>query len=187
MRTPRLPDLEYAIDTTWTLRADPAELCAVFRDTASVTRWWRAAFLSAEVLEAGDALGVGRIVAFRSKGWLPYTVVNIARIEALDPARGFTMRTFGDIVGTCDCTIAPAGEGRVRATFRWRLRIEKPMVKLLTPWLRPLFVSNHRWLMRQGLVGLRHEIARRRRGEPDYRPNARPPRPAFPDLAWAAA
>ena len=40
----------------------------------------------------------------------------------------------------------------------------KPVLKLLTPILRPLYAWNHRWAMARGLEGLRRELVRRRGG-----------------------
>ena len=37
------------------------------------------------------------------------------------------------------------------AVLDWRPSVRKPLVRYLTPVLRPLFRSNHAWTMRRGL------------------------------------
>lgn len=50
-----------------------------------------------------------------------------------------------------------------RATLDWRPAVEKPLVKHLTPVLRPLFRANHLWAIRRGQEGILEYM--RRRGE----------------------
>jgi hypothetical protein len=50
----------------------------------------------------------------------------------------------------------------VDITYDWRIRAEKPLLRTLSPVLRPLFDANHRWAMRQGETSLRLELERRR-------------------------
>src|ERR671915_76913 len=46
-------------------------------------------------------------------------------------------------------------EGGTRATLDWRPVVNKPLVRYLTPVLRPLFASNHYWTMRRGQEHIR--------------------------------
>jgi hypothetical protein len=152
---------DYRIATTWLVRARMEELCEVFLDAAGIGRWWRAAFLDVAEVRGGDARGVGRVLRLHTKGWLPYTLVLHAEVLACDLERGFSLRTWGDFVGSCVCR-AEAGDGRVRLDFDWRVRAEKRVLRRWSWLLKPLFTWNHRWVMRQGRRGLGTELARRR-------------------------
>jgi len=49
----------------------------------------------------------------------------------------------------------------VNLTYDWRIRAEKPLLRWLSPLLKPLFAANHRWAMAQGERSLARELARR--------------------------
>jgi hypothetical protein len=46
--------------------------------------------------------------------------------------------------------------------FEWFVRVERPLFRRLSPFLRRAMIYNHRWSMRHGEQGLIQEIARRR-------------------------
>ena len=41
-------------------------------------------------------------------------------------------------------------DGTTTATLDWRPSVNQPLIRHLTPVLRPLFRSNHNWAMRHG-------------------------------------
>jgi hypothetical protein len=45
--------------------------------------------------------------------------------------------------------------------LNWRLREEKPLLRRLSFFVKPLFRWNHRWAMTHGKEGLRQEMTRR--------------------------
>ncbi len=46
--------------------------------------------------------------------------------------------------------------------YDWRVDLQKPLLRALSPLLRPLLAGNHEWSMARGQEGLRAEIERRR-------------------------
>lgn len=65
--------------------------------------------------------------------------------------------------------------------YYWQITATKPLLKLLTPLLRPAFSANHHWAMRMGEQSLRLELQRRRARTAEERaavPAA--PGPVFP-------
>ena len=59
-------------------------------------------------------------------------------------------------------TIQLEPEGKVtRITFDWRISAEKPLLRWLSPLLKPLFRWNHHWAMSTGLPRLRTEATQR--------------------------
>ena len=112
-------------------------------------------------IEPPDARGVGRRVAAVSKGWLPYTLRwEFDVVESRYPY-GFTIVARGDFDGRGVWTFEQAGSV-VDVTYDWQLKAEKPLLRRLSPFLKPLFAANHRWAMAQGELSLRLELARRR-------------------------
>ena len=73
---------------------------------------------------------------------------------------GFSLEAGGDFVGYGVWTLTQDGEQAV-VVYDWRIRAEKPLLKLFTPLLRPLFAWNHRWAMAEGERCLKAESDRR--------------------------
>ena len=61
-----------------------------------------------------------------------------------------------------------------RIIYDWRITAEKPLLRLFSPILKPIFGANHRWAMARGEESLRIELARRH-----GQPHGEPPRATF--------
>lgn len=152
---------DYHFITEWRVEGTTGEVADVLGDPVALSRWWPAVYLSVEEIEPPNASGLGRRVWLLTKGWLPYTLEwDFVVTESRYPF-GFTIEAFGDFVGQGVWTFAQDGP-IVRITYDWRIRAEKPLLKMLSPLLRPIFETNHRWAMAQGETSLRLELARRR-------------------------
>jgi hypothetical protein len=112
---------------------------------------------------AGDERGIGAVVALHTRGWLPYTLRWQFRVTDVRPD-GYALEAWGDFVGHGVWTFEQRGSAErpwVLLTYDWQIRADKPLLRRLSPLLRPLFAWNHRWAMRQGERSLRRELARR--------------------------
>jgi hypothetical protein len=140
----------------------------------ALARWWPSVYLDVVELRPPDASGVGRRVSVHTKGWLPYTLRwEFEVVESRYP-HGFALVANGDFEGRGVWTIEQDG-AFVDATYDWRIRAEKPLLRSLSSVLRPLFEANHRWAMRQGEESLELELARRRARSNDERLAVPPP------------
>lgn len=160
-----------------------AEVLGVLADVRALPRWWPAVYLDAAVLDGGAADGTGTTAAFRTTGWLPYTLCWTMTVTEPVTAAGYTVRAAGDLAGTGRWTFAQDGPEAV-VTYLWRVRAEKPLLCRLSWLFKPAFAANHRWAMARGQESLALELRRRR--APDAAALARipaPPRPAFARLA----
>lgn len=157
-----MPDAnEYHFITTWRVLGTSGEVADILRDPLDLVRWWPAVYLSAEELERPDSRGLGQRVRLRTKGWLPYTLSwDLVVAESRYPSH-FAIDAHGDFNGRGVWTIEQDGATAV-ATYDWRVRAEKPLLRALSPLLRPLLEANHRWAMSQGEESLRLELERRR-------------------------
>lgn len=155
---------EYQLVTRWRVPGTVEEVNAVLGDAASLPRWWPSVYLDVRVVESGDERGVGDVVALHTRGWLPYTLRWQFRLTDVRPD-GYTIDARGDFVGRGIWTFEQRGSSKrpwVLLAYDWQIRADKPLLRRLSPLLRPLFAWNHRWAMRQGERSLRRELARRR-------------------------
>jgi hypothetical protein len=74
---------------------------------------------------------------------------------------GLTIEAAGDFVGRGVWTFTQDGPD-VDVTYDWLIRVEKPLIRTLSPVLRPIFAANHRWAMARGEESLKFELLRRR-------------------------
>ena len=164
----------YHFVTEWQVEGTCGEVADVLGDPVGLPRWWPSVYLEAEEIEPPDSSGVGRRVRLVTKGWLPYTLRwEFVVVRSRYPS-GFTIDATGDFVGRGEWTFVQEGP-TVRITYDWNIAAEKPLLKALTPVLRPLFAANHRWAMAQGETSLKLELARRRATSQEARAGIPPP------------
>jgi len=172
-----MPVPEYRFLTEWRVTGTVEEVAAVLADVRDLARWWPSVYLEVEELEPGGEGGVGKRARLHTKGWLPYTLDwELSVVESRHP-NGFTIEARGDLSGRGVWTLEPSGAWTL-VTYDWRVRAEKPLLKALSPLLRPLLAANHRWAMQKGEASLALELARRRAATPAER--ARIPAPPPP-------
>jgi hypothetical protein len=153
--------MHYHFLTHWRVDGTCGEVADLLRDASALPRWWPSVYLRVTETDPPDARGVGRRVRLLTKGWLPYTLSwEFVVVESTYPS-GFVIEATGDFVGRGVWRFVQDGP-MVHITYDWSIRVEKPLLRRLTPFLRPLFEANHRWAMAQGETSLKLELARRR-------------------------
>ena len=84
------------------------------------------------------------------RGWLPYKLRFIIETLALEKPTLIVFKATGDFVTDASrWALKPEGDG-TSVTLEWNPQVEKPLVKLLTPVLKPLFRWNLNWTMKLG-------------------------------------
>ena len=168
---------EYHFVTTWRVQGTTGEVADVLRNPLDLAHWWPAVYLAVKELEPPDEQGLNQRVRLHTKGWLPYTLRWDLRVTSSRYPEHFAIEATGDFVGRGVWTITQ-DDGFVNATYDWRIRAEKPLLKVLEPLMRPLLEANHRWAMKQGEESLKLELLRRRATTPEgYRDVPPPPGP----------
>jgi Polyketide cyclase / dehydrase and lipid transport len=152
---------DFRIVTYWRVEATADEVAAVLTDAEALPRWWGQVYLAVAVVAAGDADGIGRQVTVLSKGWLPYRIRWTGELVAADLPHSWSIRATGDLVGEGVWMLTEA-DGWTDAVYDWRVSADRPLFRLLSPLLAPVFAWNHRWAMARGEEGLRLEVVRRR-------------------------
>ena len=157
---------DYCFVTRWRVEGTPDEVFDVLDHPLEYVRWWPSVWLHVELLEPGGSGGMGRRVRFLSRGRLPYTLRWTAETIAVAAPIHLAIRATGDFEGGGEWRLVPAGTTHTEAEYHWTITANKPLLKFLSPILRPLFEWNHRWAMARGEESLRAELRRRRTGAP---------------------
>jgi hypothetical protein len=151
----------FQIMTIWRVTGALHEVADILTDAEHLPNWWGEVYLGTRIIAPGDAAGIGRQVAVHSKGWLPYDLHWVATLVDSRLPDAWTVRAQGDLVGLGQWSLRQNGP-LVEAVYDWQVRAEKPVLRLLSPLLAPIFAWNHRWAMAKGEAGLKRELVRRR-------------------------
>lgn len=170
---------DYHFITHWRMESTCEEIFEILSDGQILTRWWPSVYLDVKELKKGDASGVGTEVGLYTKGWLPYTLRWQFRVTEINKPHGFSLEAWGDFVGRGIWTFEQDGKD-VNITYDWKIRATKPLLKMFSFALKPIFSDNHHWAMKQGEESLRLELARRRATTPEALAKIPPPPPATP-------
>ena len=73
--------------------------------------------------------------------------------QRLERPREFEVSVVGDLTGKGTWSLTPS-DGGVHIHFDWRVIADRPLLRILTPVLRPLFRWNHTWAIARAKAGL---------------------------------
>lgn len=158
-----MPANAYQFVTRWHLPSTPEQISDLLGDVDTLRRIWPSLYSRVAVVEPGGEHGVGRVIRVETRGQLPYTLRWSFRVTEARYPNGYTIEARGDVVGQGTWTLEPDGDG-TRAIYVWRVRTEKPLLKLLAPILNRFFKANHDRVMADGEAAVRAELERRAAG-----------------------
>jgi uncharacterized protein YndB with AHSA1/START domain len=156
-----MPANEYHMVSHWSVRATPEEVWEIITQPQEYPRWWPSAFTRALPIQTGDETGVARVTRVETRGFLPYLLHWHVVATELDRPRRLVNKVWGDFEGLGEWTLEQEGE-YTHVTYDWRISVHMPLVQVLSPLLKPLFVMNHRWAMKKGEQSIALEVERRR-------------------------
>ena len=154
------PPVAFRIPTTWRVRGRIEDVAKVLSEPEEFPRWWGDVYLSVKTLKPGDANGIGQTVAVHSKGWLPYRLNWQGTLVENRMPTSWTVEATGDLVGRGIWTLTQTGDA-AEVFYDWSVTSDRLLFRLLAPFFSRLMISNHKWAMSKGEVGLRAELARR--------------------------
>lgn len=148
----------FHIPTTWRVKGTVEEVYKILSTPTDFVRWWPSVYIEVSELKAGDEDGIGRVVRLRTKGKLPYTLGWQAEAVEIEKPHRIRICAQGDLEGCGEWQFSQEGEW-VTIRYNWIVYATKPWMNVLAPVLKPIFVWNHLWAMRQGEIGLRRELS----------------------------
>ena len=141
---------EYGFVDEWDVDAPIQTVFATIADPSTYPLWWRPVYRN--VVTRGH-VGVGHTSDHYFKGKLPYTLRMHARMTEYEPPHRFKVEVDGDLTGTGVWTFAER-DGKTHVRWDWTVTADKPLLRVFTPLLRPLFRSNHNWAVARAREGL---------------------------------
>lgn len=169
---------DYHFITEWRVKASPAEVFDILKDAEALVDWWPSVYLEVKRLtETDDPLET--TYELWTKGYLPYTLKWSFKPTEYSFPKRIALTAYGDFKGEGVWTFNEDGE-YTNIIYDWKITADKPILKKLSFMLKPLFASNHKWAMAQGLKSLEIELQRRKLKTVEERSNI--PLPPLPIL-----
>ena len=144
------PAREYAFVDEWVVAAPREAVFAALSDAASYPEWWKPVYLD---VSSSGAPAVGTESRQHFKGRLPYHLRTRSTITRFEPPSVLAADVEGDLSGRGVWTLTPA-PGGTHVRFAWRVFADRPLLRLLSPLLRPAFRWNHAWAIARAQEGL---------------------------------
>ncbi len=146
------PAQEYRFVDEWVVAAPREAVFAALSDAASYPEWWKPVYL--DVSTGGVPPAVGTRSRQHFKGRLPYHLRTESTITRFEPPHVLAADVEGDLRGRGVWTLTRAPGGGTHVRFEWSVFADRPLLRLLSPLLRPAFRANHAWAIARAQDGL---------------------------------
>ncbi len=143
---------EYVFIDEWDVAAPPEPVFDALADARSYPQWWRPVYIDVEADEGPPR--VGSVNRQHFKGRLPYHVRTRSTTTRLERPRLIEAEVDGDLRGRGVWTLTPRDDGGTHVQFDWRVHADRPLLRALTPILRPALRWNHNWAIARAMEGL---------------------------------
>jgi uncharacterized protein YndB with AHSA1/START domain len=149
----------YLFVDEWDVAAPQGAVFSALADARTYPDWWTPVYIG---VEGDQPPGLGVESTQHFKGRLPYHLRTRGRIAEFDPPRLVRAEVEGDLRGVGVWTLTPIDRG-THVRFDWQVYADRPLLRRLTPLLRPLFRWNHNWAIARAMDGLEPYAARQAR------------------------
>jgi quercetin dioxygenase-like cupin family protein/uncharacterized protein YndB with AHSA1/START domain len=141
----------YEFVDEWDVAAPAEAVYAALADGRTYPDWWRPVYIG---VEADGPARVGQLSKQHFKGPLPYHLHTRSTVVHLDPPHVIVADVDGDLRGRGTWTLTAVGPERTHVRFDWVVHADRPLLRALTPVLRPVFRWNHSWAIARAIDGL---------------------------------
>jgi len=149
-RTGESPHAPYVFVDEWDVAAPQECVFAAVAKARTYPEWWTPVYLA---VEGDEEPRLGARSSQHFKGRLPYHLHTRGEIVEFDPPRLVRAEVEGDLRGVGIWTLTPTARG-THVRFDWEVYADRPLLRRLTPLLRPLFRWNHNWAIARAMHGL---------------------------------
>ena len=148
----------FAFVARWELSAPRQYVWDALVDFNAWPVWWPGLEKVIETIH-GDEDGIGQKATAVWRGPVGYSLkMAIEAVERVHPdyLRGVAT---GDVVGEGTWTLGTTTDDWTSIEFDWNVRANRKWMEFLAPVARPLFVSSHDHVMKEGAEGLATHLA----------------------------
>ena len=156
----------YSFRMTWEFQAPIERVWEMITHPGEWPKWWQNC-KDVEQLREPDTNGIGGVQRFSMQTQLPYTLRFEITSTRSEPPNVLAGDVGGQLQGTVRWELSQAGDITTIRYF-WDVAPARAWMRALSPLMRPVFVWNHRSMMRNAARGLSKMIDARLLAE-EYR------------------
>lgn len=149
---------EYVFRDEWLLPAPIERVWPWIVNGPAYPEWWSQVYERVTPLNDLPPDRVGSRMEILAHGRLPYKIRFVGEVTRVEAPHCLGLTATGDLSGTGLWTLRADSAGTA-VTFDWIVRADKPVVRIFSRILKPLFAWNHRWAMRIGEAALKEQFA----------------------------
>ena len=151
-----MPSKAYSFITRWELNAPKELVWAAISNCDNWPNWWPEV-KTVELLAAGDSNDIGKTWRYGWQSPFFYKLSVTLRITDLQPLQSVVAVATGDLEGTGEWHFS-GNDAITVAICSWKVRTRISWMNRMAFLLKPLFMYNHRLIMRSGLRGLKRAV-----------------------------
>jgi carbon monoxide dehydrogenase subunit G len=140
-------EFEAPVDGVWEMITNPEQWPTVWKNCKNV-----------EKLRDPDANGVGGVQRFSMQTQLPYTLRFTVTSTRSEPPNVLAGDVSGQLQGTVRWELSQTSPEITTIRYFWEVEPTRAWMRAVSPLLRPVFVWNHRSMMRNAARGLSQMI-----------------------------
>jgi len=118
--------------------------------------WWRSV-VKTKLLEKGDANGLGEIIQYTWKSFLPFKLKINFKITGKDLYKEIRGESTGDLIGTGIWRFQEKN-GITYVDYEWEVESTKKLVNFLSHFMKGFFTYSHNVIMHRGEKGLKKAL-----------------------------
>jgi mannose-6-phosphate isomerase-like protein (cupin superfamily) len=140
----------YVFVDEWDVEAPIEAVFDAVADARTYPAWWRPVYID---VESDGPPAVGAVTRQHFKGRLPYHLRTTSTVVSMQRPTSIEGTVQGDLSGRGVWMLSERGAA-THVRFDWRVNADRPLLRVLTPLLRPLFAWNHNWAIARAIEGL---------------------------------
>ncbi len=138
-----MPANQYHFEDHWHVPFPIGDVFDVLAEPEKFPDWWQGVYLRTMPI-AGN-----RIDAL-ARGWLPYKLRFVIETVRREKPALIEFKATGDFrTDSSKWILMPEGSG-THVVLDWNPIVDKAVIRMFSPVLKPLFEWNHHWTMRRG-------------------------------------
>jgi hypothetical protein len=144
----------YHFSSVWKVDASLEKAWNIIKHPENWTQWWKGV-LKAEIISAGGENGIRKKHAFIWQSFIPYKLHFTSEVIRIQELKYIEAKVEGELEGTGTWYFSNHRNETV-IRFDWKVATAKTWMNLFAPVLKPVFIWNHNWLMKQGEKGIKN-------------------------------
>lgn len=138
----------------WKIQASQEKVWNAIIQADEWPLWWSSVKKNEIIHKPREVGGIGGKVSSRLKGYLPYTISFVTEVTHINKYNVIEVVAAGDVCGVGRWELHNENN-KTRVRYTWDVRLQKPLLTFLSPFLYPLLVHNHNFVMKRGEEGLK--------------------------------